>query len=242
MVFNLIGIGLDKNSISAEALEIVKNCDLVYLENYTVNFPYSLEELSKCLGISVVELSRENVEDESIIKKSKEKNVALLVYGDALSATTHIQLIVKCKEEGIEYRIFQNASILVAIGRSGLSPYKFGKVTSMPSWKEHKNKPTSFVKYLLDNGSVDAHSLILTDIGLELKDALLQLKISCEKEGFNLTEKIVVLSNAGTQNEKIYFDSADNLVKRNVLMPFCLIVPSNLHFAEEEALKILCVK
>ena len=239
MAFNLIGLGLDVNSISADALVAVKKCGVVYLENYTVNFPYSVEELSESLSVDVVELSREKVEDESVIEESREKNVAFLVYGDCLSATTHIQFISKCKKEKINYNIFQNASILLAIARTGLSPYTFGKVTSMPSWKEHTNKPTSFISYIKDNSSICAHSLILTDIGLALCDSLEQLSESCGKEKFNLPEKIIVVSNAGTKNEKIYFDSIDNLKKAEISMPFCLIVPHELHFAEEEALEVL---
>ena len=242
MAFNLVGLGLDVGSISAEALEAVKTCDVIYLENYTVNFPYSVEELSKSLGVAIKELSREQVEDESIVEESREKNVALLVYGDCLSATTHMQLIMRCKQEKISYFIFQNASILIAVARAGLSPYKFGKVASMPSWKEHTNKPTSFVSYLKDNSSIEAHSLILTDIGLELSDSLAQLDESCKKEDYSLPEKIIVLSGAGTDFEKIYFDSVVSLKRLDIMKPFCLIIPSELHFAEREALEVLSEK
>jgi len=242
MAFNLVGLGLDVGSISAEALEAVKTCDVIYLENYTVNFPYSVEELSKSLGVAIKELSREQVEDESIVEESREKNVALLVYGDCLSATTHMQLIMRCKQEKISYFIFQNASILIAVARAGLSPYKFGKVASMPSWKEHTNKPTSFVSYLKDNSSIEAHSLILTDIGLELSDSLAQLDESCKKEDYSLPEKIIVLSSAGTDFEKIYFDSVMGLKRLDVMKPFCLIIPGELHFAEREALEVLSEK
>ena len=239
MAFYLIGLGLDVHSISAEALEVLRKCDVVYLENYTVNFPYSLEELSISLGVEVRALFRERGEDESIVLEAREKDVALLAYGDALSATTHMQLIMKCKREGISYSIFQNASILIAIARTGLSPYKFGKILSMPSWKEHTNRPTSFVSYLKDNASIHAHSLILTDIGLSLGDSLEQLEESCRKEDLSLPEKIVMVSCAGARNEKIYFDSIDSLKNIETLMPFCLIIPGELHFAEEEALEIL---
>ena len=237
MTFYLIGIGLNKKSISADALEILKTCNKIYLENYTVNFPYSLKKLEKEFGLKPTELKRATIEDESILKEAKNQNIALLVYGDSLSATTHIQLILECKKQNIEYQIFHNTSIMTAIAETGLQSYKFGKTASMPNWKEHTNKPTSFINYIKENQSIKAHTLILTDIGLEIKNAIDQLEKASEKENFKLPKKIIACSNIGTKNQKIIYDALDNLNK--IEMPFCLIIPSEMHFLEEEALEIL---
>ncbi|MCR4284792.1 MAG: diphthine synthase [archaeon] len=226
MAFYLIGLGLDKGSISADALEVLKKCDNVYLENYTVDFPYSLKEL----GFEFEGVGREKVEDESILKEANEKNVALLVYGDALSATTHMQLILACKKLGIDYRIFHNASIMTAIAETGLQPYKFGKTASMPNWKEHTNKPMSFIDYIRENQKIGAHTLILTDIGLEVKDAIAQLKES----GFD-GENILVVSRVGVDGQKIIYGKMDSI--RDVEKPYCLIVPGKLNYFEEEVLR-----
>jgi len=233
MTFNLIGLGLNINSISAEALEVLKKCNEIYLENYTVDFPYKIEELEQTLNKKIVVLNREKVEDETILKNANEKNIALLVYGDALSATTHNQLILKCKKEKIPYKVFQNTSIITAIAKTGLSPYKFGKTTSMPNWKEHYNKPSSFVNIINENLSIDAHTLILTDIGLNSKEALNQL----QKSANELPEKIIILSNAGTDDEKIFYENIENLKREKIKMPFCIIIPAKLNHFEEEFLK-----
>ena|SRR3989344_8070139 len=238
MTLYLIGLGLDKNSISADALKILKSCDKIYLENYTVNFPYSKKELENSLNTKIEELSREKVEDESIIKQAKEKNIALLVYGDTLSATTHMHLILACKKEKIDYQLFHNASIITAIASTGLQAYKFGKTASMPNWKEHKNKPTSFINYIKGNKSIDAHTLVLTDIGLEINEAIEQLEEASLKENIKI-DKLIVISNAGTKNQKIFYDKLDNLKEIKIKMPFCMIIPSKLHFIEEEALSKL---
>ena len=137
MAFYLIGTGMNKNSIPADALEILKSCDKIYLENYTVNFPYPISELVDEYGVKIEELARSTVEDESILKEAKSSKIALLVYGDSLSATTHTQLILECKKQNIKYQIFHNASIITTIAETGLSLYKFGKTASMPNWKEH---------------------------------------------------------------------------------------------------------
>ncbi len=226
---------MDKNSIPADALEILKTCDTIYLENYTVNFPYPTEELEKTYKIKITELNRQKVEDESILQEAKDKEIALLVYGDSLSATTHMQLILECKKQKIPYQVFHNASIMTVIATTGLQLYKFGKTASMPNWEEHTNKPTSFANYITQNQSIDAHTLILTDIGLKISDAINQLLESTN----DLPEKIIALSNAGTKNQKLFYDTPQNLKEKNIPMPFCLIIPTKLHFIEEEAIQEL---
>lgn len=237
--FFLIGTGMTNKSIAADALEILKTCEKIYLENYTVNFPYPTEELEKEYKVKITELSRPAVEDESILQEAKTSRVALLVYGDSLSATTHIQLIIEAKSQNIPYKVFHNASILTTIAETGLSLYKFGKTTSMPNWTEHTNKPTSFMNYIKQNQSIDAHTLILTDIGLEIAPAIQQLQESAEKEDSKLPEKIIAITHAGTSKQKIFYDTPENLKDKEIEMPFCLIAPSNLSHIEEEALEIL---
>jgi len=41
----LIGLGLDRNGISKEGQLILSKCHKVYLEGYTVDFPYNESEL-----------------------------------------------------------------------------------------------------------------------------------------------------------------------------------------------------
>jgi len=232
---------MNKNSISTDALETLKFCNKIYLENYTVNFPYSIKKLESQYNLKIKELDRTKIEDESVIQDAKNKNIALLVYGDTLSATTHMQLIIECKKQKIPYQIFHNASILTTIAETGLSLYKFGKTSSMPNWTEHTNKPTSFMDYIKENQSIKAHTLILTDIGLEIKNAINQLQESSQKTDISLPEKIAAISNAGTENQKIFYDTLDNLKNKNISMPFCLIIPTKLHFIEEEAIEKLKV-
>jgi len=239
MTLYLIGTGMTKESLPADALKILKQADKIYLENYTVNFPYPKSDLEKIYKIKIQELDRQKVENESILEEAKEKQIALLVYGDALSATTHMQLILECKKQSIPYRIYHNASIMTSVAETGLSLYKFGKTTSMPNWSEHTNKPISFATYIKENNSIKAHTLILTDIGLEISPAIQQLKKSSEHESLELPKKIIAISHAGTPSQKIFYDTPENLSNQNINMPFCLIIPNNLSHIEEEVLKKL---
>jgi len=239
MTFYLIGTGMNANSIGADALQILKTCDKVYLENYTVNFPYPIEELEKTYDIKIEELARAKVEDESVLEEAKTSEVALLVYGDSLSATTHTQLILEAKKQKIPYKVFHNASIMTAVAETGLQLYKFGKTASMPNWKEHTNQPTSFMNYIKENQSIKAHTLLLTDIGLEIRGAIAQLTESSEQTKIKVPEKIIACSNAGTENQKIFYDTLNKIQESKVKMPFCLIIPSELNHMEQEAIEEL---
>ncbi len=236
MTFHLIGLGLEKNSISAEASVALKMCDNIYLEGYTVDFPYTPDELSESLGVELEVLSREKVEDESILEKAKEKEIALLVYGDSLSATTHTQLVLACKKQEIPFRIYHNASIMTAIAQTGLQLYKFGKTSSMPTWTDSW-KPDSFMDYIKENQSIGAHSLLLVDIGLDLDRAKEQLKTASENYEIEL-DKIIIVSNVGTTNQKIVYGDLDELPE-DITKPFCFIIPGNLQEMESEFLKNL---
>lgn len=234
MGFNLIGLGLDINSITIEAKQAIEKSNKVYLERYTVDFPYTKKELEKKLEKKIIPLNRENVEDESILEEARNSDIALLVYGDSLSATTHTQLILSCKKNKIKYKVYHNASIINAIAQTGLQLYKFGKTASMPQWKKNYT-PTSFLNYYKENKSISAHTLLLTDIGLEIKQAIEQLEEASKKEKQEI-EKIIVISNAGLENQKIYYDTLEKIKKINLQKPYCIIIPDKLHFIEEEAL------
>lgn len=235
-MFYLIGLGLNLNSITLEALEIVKRCKKVYLENYTVDFPYTIEELENQLGISITEIGREEVEGEKFIDEAKKKDIALLVYGDVLAATTHISLVLKCSKEGIKYGIIHNASIFNAISETGLQMYKFGKTASLPAWKENYT-PDSFAEIIRDNLKIKAHTLLLVDIGLDFDKAREELRTACGNKKVFI-EKVIICSKMGTEKSKVYYERLDNLPKE-IDKPFCLVIPSNLHEMEKEALSEL---
>ena len=234
MSFYLIGLGLELKSMSLEALELVKKADKVFLETYTVEFPYDIEKLQEITRVKISTLSRTLVEDEKFLSEAKNKDICLLVYGAPLMATTHVSLLLKCKELDIDYRILENASIFDAVAETGLQYYKFGKTASMPAWSE-KYKPASFVEIITENNKIKAHTLILVDIGLHYSQALEQLEEACSKKV--KLDKIIISSRLGTKESRIYYNSVEELHGKEIYAPFCIIIPSKLHFLEEEALK-----
>jgi diphthine synthase len=233
MTFYLIGTGLNAESITLEAIKATRKCKKVFLENYTVDFPYEKKFLERKLNKKIKELKREEVESESFLESCRKEDIALLVYGDSLSATTHSELILSCKKNKIPFVIIHNASILTAISETGLQLYKFGKTASMPTWKDNW-KPESFTDIIKQNLSIDAHTLLLVDIGLSLDKAKEQLIESFKHQNIKV-EKLIACSNLGVKSE-IAYDKIENLPKR-IRPPYCFIIPAKLHFLEEEYLK-----
>ena len=232
----IIGLGLNVDGISTYGLEMVKRCKKVYLENYTVDFPYKESELQEFLGKKIIPADREFIESLSILDEAKKVDVALLVYGSPLTATTHITLIHEAKESGIRYKVIFNASIFDAIAETGLQLYKFGKIASIPTWKKSYT-PDSFMDIVQQNQSMTAHSLILADIGLEFQDALEQLITAAKNKKVKLTN-LLVCQALGTKYRRTAYKTVNELKAfKNVRRPYCIIIPSKLHFLEKEILK-----
>lgn len=233
MAFYLIGLGLSDRGISLHGKKILKNCEEIYFENYTVDFPYTKKELEKKLKIKLINANRELVESDFLVENSKKKDVALLVYGSPLSATTHISLINEMIKNKIKYKILHSGSVIDAVAETGLQVYKFGKTTSLPKWQKNF-EPKSFMEIIRENKSIDAHTLLLSDIGLNFEDAREQLI----KSKIDLDEKIIVCSKLGVKS-KIYYNLIEKIPSEKIEKPFCFIVPGKISDSEKESLMLI---
>lgn len=232
----LIGLGLNYDSISTYGLTILKRCKKIYIEDYTVNFPYSKTKLAKALGKKVIPADRDFIEGLSIIDEATKKDVALLIYGSPLTATTHITLLDEAKKSEVKTKVIYNASVLDAVPESGLQLYKFGKITSMPRWQPEKGfKPDSFMEIIKENQSIGAHSLILIDIGLKFREAIKQLKASAKKHKMKL-RKILICQTLGTKQQKFLYRDIGEIGEYTIRIPYSLVIPGRLHFMEKEFL------
>ena len=230
----VIGLGLNEKGISIEGKEALKKCKKVYLENYTVEFPYKVAMLEKVLNRKIISLGREEVESERLAIEANREDICLLVYGCPLFATTHVSLIEDCKKHKTKYKITYANSVFDALAESGLQLYKFGKISSMPAWKGNFT-PMSFLDFVRENKSIGAHSLILVDIGLKFEDALKQLIKSGKSKRIKLG-KILICSQLG-MNGRFVYDSIDKLKNKRIKAPYCFVIPGKMHFFEEEVLK-----
>lgn len=110
-------------------------------------------------------------QSDDILANAHEKDVAFLVVGDPFSATTHTDLALRCRQHDppIPTRTLPNASILTAVGATGLSLYNFGQTVSMVFFTETW-KPSSFYDRVAENASIGLHTLVLLDIKVKEPD------------------------------------------------------------------------
>ncbi|MFQ6120538.1 MAG: hypothetical protein ACE5KE_11735, partial [Methanosarcinales archaeon] len=99
-------------------------------------------------------------------------------------------------------------------------------------------KPISFLNAIHENLSINAHTLLLVDIGFDIKDALDQIVEASNKSLLN--SLIIICSQIGTEKQKIIKGNLDELLSKKLKIkePYCIIIPaSSLHFTEVEALE-----
>nr|CAG4648135.1 EOG090X0AVB [Moina brachiata] len=162
----LVGLGLgDAKDITVRGLEIVKKAEKVYLEAYTSILTVGKDALEEFYGREVILADREFVEQqaEGFIEAARTSDIAFLVVGDPFGATTHTDLVLRAKEASVPYQVVHNASILNAVGCSGLQLYSFGETVSIPFWTDSW-KPDSFCDKIESNLARGLHTLCLLDI------------------------------------------------------------------------------
>ena len=250
MTLYFIGIGLnDEKDISIKGLEIVKKSDFVYLENYTAKINCNISYLENLYGKKIILADRKLVEmdaEKTILAHAKEKEVSFLVVGDVFSATTHMDLYLRAKKSGIKTRVIHNASVFTAIGITGLQLYNFGKTTSIPFLNENIETPYDALKL---NQKNNMHTLFLLDVkegsnnSLFVNDAiryLLKVEIKRGERVINDNSLCVGCAKLGSLDQIIKAGKAKDLLKYDFKGGMhSLIVPAkNLHFMEEEALKL----
>lgn len=234
----IIGLGLDIEDLSIKAMKIIEKAKIVYLESYTIDFPYSAEMLEKTIKKSVINAERDSIENngEKIIEQARKDDVALLVYGDPLSATTHSDMLLRAKKENVRTQVVHNSSILTAVSDTGLQLYKFGKTASIPKWQE-SFKPESFYDLMKENQAINAHTLFLLDIGLDVSEALSYLRQISESRKESIKGIVIVCSRMGTKEQRIEKGRIEELEGKDFEKPACIIIPRAMHFMEAEMLE-----
>jgi len=254
-MLTFIGLGLyDEKDITVKGLEAVKNADAVYAEFYTSNLiGTSLEMIEKFYGKDLIVLSREEVEMEPVwLSRALEENVVFLSGGDAMVATTHIDLRLRAKDMGIKTAIIHAPSISSAVsGLSGLSNYRFGKSTTIP-FPYTRNEKTIISEAPYDtikmNRKNDLHTLVFLDIDREKgfmdirKAASLLLEMEGRRgEGVLINSLSVGIARAGSLSPVVHSDYLEKIKEYDFGGPLhTLLIPASLHFIEAEALVKLC--
>ncbi|VDM35292.1 unnamed protein product [Hydatigera taeniaeformis] len=166
----IIGLGLSTiEDITISGLNAIQECDYVFIDAYTSILTHGIERISAFCGKDVKRADREFTEQGSLITSlAKSENVAFLVVGDPLCATTHTDLIIRAIKERTPYKIIHNSSIMTAVACCGLQLYRMGETVSIPLWTECCC-PESFYAKIIFNYSRGLHTLCLLDIKVREK-------------------------------------------------------------------------
>ncbi|OWR43077.1 diphthine methyl ester synthase [Danaus plexippus] len=265
-MFYLIGLGLgDAKDVTVKGLEIIRKCDKVFLEAYTSILTVGKEVLEEFYQRPLIIADRDLCESniDEILKEAKVQDIALLVVGDPLGATTHTDMLLRAKDFGVETMIVHNASIMNAVSCCGLQLYNFGETVSIPFWSDTW-KPDSFFEKIIGNYSRNLHTLCLLDIKVKepteesltkkvrqymdpkfmsVKDAARQLveiiaNKNNDKQDLTPDTLVVGLSRVGALDQKIVAGSLEYMQKCDLGPPLhSLVIPApNLHPLELEYL------
>lgn len=265
----IIGLGLgDEKDITLRGLEAVQKCQKVFIEAYTSLLSFGLSSdglsaLEKLYGKSIILADREMVEEKAddILLEARSSDVAFLVVGDPFGATTHSDLVVRAKSLGVDVKVVHNASVMNAIGVSGLQLYRYGETVSIPfftdSWR-----PDSFYEKIQRNRKLGLHTLCLLDIRVKEPsleslcrgkkqyepprymtintaiEQLLEVERTRAENAFSEDTACVGFARLGSEDQMVVAGPMKQLLEVDFGQPLhCLVIVGNTHPVEEEMLE-----
>ena len=246
-MLTLVGIGLhDEKDLTLRGVEAAKAADRVYIELYTSVW-HGKERLEKVVGKPIVKLKRADMEQhaEKIVEEARKNDVAILIPGDPMIATTHSILIEQAKKAGIEARVIHNASIVSAVAETGLHIYKFGATATVPFREKTGGKlPESVYDTIRMNKANGLHTLLLLDITPEKSmtaneaiSTLLAIEVQRNDGVFTDGTEVVVFARAGSDRPLVAFGKVGEMKTKNFgEPPMVMVLPGILHFTEKEYL------
>ncbi len=244
-MLTFIGLGLyDHEDVSVKGLNLIREADAVFLEEYTSLLTGTTKEhLEHLYERTVRALSREDVElnPDPILDAAESGNAVFLTAGDSMVSTTHADLRLRAHERGITTRIIHGASIQTAVcGLSGLQNYRFGKSCSLP-FPHGKWAPETPFDVISGNLAENLHTLVYLDIRdrryMTIQEAVSMLEAISERKK-QAIPLYVGIARAGAPDVEVRAGPAQALINHDFGGPLhILAVPAKLHMMEEAYLK-----
>ncbi len=252
MVLRLVGIGLGTpDYLTLKALRALEESDIVYLDCYTSIISSELIEFLRLrLGGRLVLAERSDLEEgvAEIVKRAKSMSVTVAVPGDPLMATTHVVFLEEAVKEGVTFEVIHGASsITAAIGASGLSSYKFGRIVTVPKNAGEESLKT-ICRCVEENMESGLHTLVLLDVadgGLRAAEALGSLLMVAAEMGgsFGPQTPVIILARLGYGDEfRVVCRASEAGGLSLPPPPHVVIVPAETRSYEREAVKALTVR
>jgi|TARA_B100001750_G_scaffold245678_1_gene265915 diphthine synthase len=246
----LIGLGPgDLQQMTVAALDAARCADYRFLEGYTALLPPDeVVNLEGLIGHWELRM-RSAVEDpQDLLALAQTSKVALLVVGDPLQATTHVDLQIRCEEMGLPCHVEHGVSITTIVtGAVGLQSYRFGRQCTF-AYPYGDYLPTSPLEVILANRERDLHTLALLDLDptgmgegeqspMTPKIAVDVLRKMAERLEVDVEDWTLVLcSDMGTDDSRIAVGTLDEISGVKEGRIHCLLVPASLHEVEAAAL------
>ena len=248
----LIGIGPgDLDHITERARRVARGCSKRYLEGYTAILPPTEEKRLESVVGPWEKLMRDGVESpKSMLDEARSGAVALLVVGDPMQATTHIDLEERCAEEGIGFHVIPGlTATALAVSLSGLQSYRFGRQVTIP-FSDGDYLPTSPFEMICRNKEAGMHTLALLDLdptGMGLEQPRPMTPSEAVDHLVRMNEKVeefdelveewggLLLSDLGTEEERVISGSLGDLSQMKGGHIHALIIAADFSGLEAEA-------
>lgn len=246
----LVGSGLSYEELPFGAIEICKKCDEVLIESYTsIIDSRTINALKSHISQEkIANINRSGMEEQSkeLINRAKSHDIAVLIGGDPLIATTHKILFIEACKQKVKIKILHASSIIPSIiGECGLDFYRFGQCCTIPRWSEHY-KPTSFYETILANVQRNLHTILLLDIDPMTMDSmspsqaakiLKEAELAHKKNIILDSTMLMLFHNMGREGAFKKFTKLSDLNLIFDLGSNILILPSKLTDIEREAME-----
>ena len=162
----LVGMGPGRiSSMTIEAKNAAKSADFRRYEAYTALWPADeLAKLEEDIGDIEMVMRPEVESPTELLDLAKSHLVALLIVGDPLQATTHVDIQLQALEAVINCIVFHGISITTLVtGAVGLSNYRFGRQTTI-TYPYGGWVATSPLEVIAVNFFQNQHTLALLDL------------------------------------------------------------------------------
>ena len=252
----LIGLGPGNlDYMSKKAIDVARACSERFLEGYTAILPpYQEDRLEDFVG-KWKRIMRPRVENpEELLKLAKEEPIALLIVGDPMQATTHVDLEARCDELKIDFNVIPGiTATALAVSLSGLQSYRFGRQVTIP-YSYGNYLPSSPLEMVYKNYDNNLHTLVLLDLdptgmGIEKPtpmsphDAysiLQKMEGKMIEEGMKLSQRVknldgILLTDISLDSQKVIAGNLFEISGHKGGWIHCLIIPSKMNQNEIDA-------
>ena len=241
--------------MTERARSVARECSKRFLEGYTAVLPPSEEERLESVVGSWERVMRNEVENpDKLLELASKQPVALLIVGDPMQATTHIDLEERCAERGISFHVIPGlTATALAVSLSGLQSYRFGRQVTIP-FSAGDYLPTSPLEMICKNKELGLHTLVLLDLdptgmGLETPRPMVpgeavslleRMSERTESASSSLDQPIrnwvgMLLSDLGTEKERVVSGTLGELSEIGIGYVHAFILPAEFSGMEESA-------